>query len=547
MALTEIPIELSSTPSIVDGGNATAITIDSSENVGIGGSPSTTLTVVGSGDAETGATITHSRSGVGYSLLLNNTNNGANKGSGIKWQGGGFDTAAIIGRSDATAASGDAPGYLTFHTSADGSEGLNERMRIDSSGQVGIGNISPAQTLEIHNSVAGDYTDFGLRGTGHKYVIGVGNDAVATVNDKWYLYDNDNSAFRMVVDTAGSLLINSTATADTGGIKLFSNSGVNAAPATSGTTQTGGALRLRGANNAVLDMGLNSVYTWIQATDKANLALEYSLALNPNGGNVGIGVIQPAAPLHLASGAANVAMRTQVGYATDQTDRGAFTWHDGSSITGQISTSYDGTTVDMNFGHLYSSAYKTTRRLVIKGNGGVGTNVANSSVRTDIAFTSGSSNSAVRWGFGAGITGNNSTYYVINQSNVGVYMSSGGQAWVAHSDERIKENIVSVGTVLPTLMNMRCVKYNLKSNPTDTKIGFIAQDWESNFPEVVDEEGHLVLQADGTISTNDDSDSTTPVKAMAYTETIPLLLKAIQELKEELNTATARITELENN
>ena len=30
MALTEIPIELSSTPSIVDGGNATAITIDSS-------------------------------------------------------------------------------------------------------------------------------------------------------------------------------------------------------------------------------------------------------------------------------------------------------------------------------------------------------------------------------------------------------------------------------------------------------------------------------------------------------------------------------------
>ena len=33
MALTEIPIELSSTPSIVDGGNATAITISSAELV----------------------------------------------------------------------------------------------------------------------------------------------------------------------------------------------------------------------------------------------------------------------------------------------------------------------------------------------------------------------------------------------------------------------------------------------------------------------------------------------------------------------------------
>jgi len=36
MALTKVPNELSSTPSIVDGGNATAITIDSSENVLIG-------------------------------------------------------------------------------------------------------------------------------------------------------------------------------------------------------------------------------------------------------------------------------------------------------------------------------------------------------------------------------------------------------------------------------------------------------------------------------------------------------------------------------
>lgn len=41
MALTTTPIELSSTPSIVDGGNATAITIDSSENVTFAGEIST--------------------------------------------------------------------------------------------------------------------------------------------------------------------------------------------------------------------------------------------------------------------------------------------------------------------------------------------------------------------------------------------------------------------------------------------------------------------------------------------------------------------------
>tara|TARA_R100000995_G_scaffold83260_1_gene58743 strand:+ start:118 stop:1317 length:1200 start_codon:yes stop_codon:yes gene_type:complete len=42
MAKTTIPIELSSTPSIVDGGNATAITIDSSENVTFAGAVTST-------------------------------------------------------------------------------------------------------------------------------------------------------------------------------------------------------------------------------------------------------------------------------------------------------------------------------------------------------------------------------------------------------------------------------------------------------------------------------------------------------------------------
>ena len=47
MALTKIPSELSSTTGIVDNSNATAITIDSNENVGIGRTPRVTLDVDG--------------------------------------------------------------------------------------------------------------------------------------------------------------------------------------------------------------------------------------------------------------------------------------------------------------------------------------------------------------------------------------------------------------------------------------------------------------------------------------------------------------------
>ena len=63
------------------------------------------------------------------------------------------------------------------------------------------------------------------------------------------------------------------------------------APQTSGIAQTYGLLRLQGSTfTSVLDFGTNGGnYNWIQATDSANLATTYSLALNPNGGNVGIG------------------------------------------------------------------------------------------------------------------------------------------------------------------------------------------------------------------------------------------------------------------
>jgi hypothetical protein len=108
----------------------------------------------------------------------------------------------------------------------------------------------------------------------------------------------------MRIDSSGYIQMGAPISTHIGTSQLFVNRGVNAAAATSGTTQTGGALRLRGGNNAVLDMGMNSVNTWIQATDRLNLANGYPLSLNPNGGNVGIGTPAPGRPLDVGSSGA---------------------------------------------------------------------------------------------------------------------------------------------------------------------------------------------------------------------------------------------------
>jgi len=186
------------------------------------------------------------------------------------------------------------------------------------------------------------------------------------------------------------------------------------------------------------------------------------------------------------------------------------------------------------------------QQVVGNGNIGFGNFNAVGDIATSILLsaTGNGTHANHQYRFGPHYTSDNPAFYVINENSTGVYLAHGGQSWNAHSDERIKENITSLGTVLPNIENLRCVKYNLKGQ-TDTKIGFIAQDWETNFLEVVNENSRQVIEDDGTISMDTDSESTTAVKAMAYTETIPVLLKAIQELSTKNDALEARIATLE--
>lgn len=91
-------------------------------------------------------------------------------------------------------------------------------------------------------------------------------------------------------------------------------------------------------------------------------------------GNVGIGVTNPFNKLQIGDGAVG-GLEDAIGilthYGNHNTALGKIRWHDGANVTGQIHTQYDGTSVDMHFGHLYNGNYDTTSDLIIKGNGAV--------------------------------------------------------------------------------------------------------------------------------------------------------------------------------
>ena len=446
--------------------------------------------------------------------------------------------------------------------------------------RVGVGTVSPSSQLEIDESGSGDAT-IKVGNAQNVYTTNVGKQGAtaygATAAGAAFLYTYDNDISIMSDGGTGSIKFTTGGNTQKMVLDASGNVGIGVSPE-AWDTYTALQVRLaslagytngdsRLSNNAYYAGGwkyinaipatqylmdaANGIHTWSTAasgTADATITWQERMRID-SAGRVGIGVPNPNAYYaeNLVVAAADEGGITIV---SDPAHHAYLMFADGTSGSQQYRgyISYDHGTDNMNVissgtMRFYSGDPASERMRILSG-GTTGFFGAGANTRNDITMTTATADSSKRWGFGGGATGSNAVFYVINESNVGVYLSHGGQSWTAHSDERIKENITDVGTVLPSLMNMRCVKYNLISNPSDTKIGFIAQDWQSAFPEVVDENEHLVLEDDGTVGTDDDSDSTTPVKAMAYTETIPLLLKAIQEQQETIEAQAAAITDL---
>jgi hypothetical protein len=136
-----------------------------------------------------------------------------------------------------TSGAGVYSGYLQFGTS-DSAGTIAERMRIDSSGNVGIGTTSPstygnlavytaASNTEVAAVTGGaNYCTFSLRNSSIRYSMQIRTDQ----SNAWVLRDETAGANRLVVDTSGNLLVGTTDTGLTSGagIKFINGASSNA-------------------------------------------------------------------------------------------------------------------------------------------------------------------------------------------------------------------------------------------------------------------------------------------------------------------------------
>jgi Chaperone of endosialidase len=102
------------------------------------------------------------------------------------------------------------------------------------------------------------------------------------------------------------------------------------------------------------------------------------------------------------------------------------------------------------------------------------------------------------------------------------------------SDAKLKENIVDTSSKLDKLNQVRVVNYNLIGDELK-QIGFVAQELEQVFPS-------LVFETTDLDENNNDLGTTT--KGVKLTVMIPILIKALQELKTIVDAQAAEIAEL---
>jgi len=237
------------------------------------------------------------------------------------------------------------------------------------------------------------------------------------------------------------------------------------------------------------------------------------------GGNVGIGTSSPASKLDINGAGSLITLHR----ASDNSGTGKVGSRSGSSFSlyndgGSTSeVIVDGSSISFNVG--------ATERARIDSSGNLLVGTTSAGQGTKFVMKTGA---GPDWGLGPiAVAPNN--FYVVNTIGTGVFLTNGNTAWTANSDERLKTTLQPFENAAAKVCSLRTgTGRYLTDDEAVSRSFLIAQDVQAVLPEAVtvqeDEIGTLGLQ---------------------YTDTIPLLVAAIQEQQAIITALTARVEALE--
>jgi hypothetical protein len=355
--------------------------------------------------------------------------------------------------SDGTQGAGDNPTRLVFSTTADGASSPTERLRIDSSGNVGIGTTNPSQKLEVSGNTSIIGGGFLLMQNTNRIQWGSSGTAYIAGQDggSGYLALGTVGSERARIDASGRLLIGtSTARAN-----LFNST---IAP----------AIQLEGAGIVPAQRFLSVINNYATAGDGGGVIV----LGRSKGGTVGSNTVVAA---------------------DDQLGRFDFQGNDGTDFVpgATIQGFVDGTpgANDMPGRLVFSTtadgASTPTGRMRISSEGRTDAFGTSETLRVRTAATTAAASIAIRLQAGAtSITAGGTTeFQVTSNGNVANTTNSYG----AISDIKLKENIVDANSQWNDLKALQVRNYNFKEGQTHTQIGLVAQEAELVSPGLVNE------------------------------------------------------------
>jgi hypothetical protein len=406
----------------------------------------------------------------------------------------------------ATLASATITGNLTVDTST---------LKVDSTNnRVGIGTATPTHALDVTSSATTVIRSLASAGN-QAYVSVAGNGGVVGTSSFDLIQDGSSNAF--VYNRANTYLAFGTNNSEryriaADGVATWSNVG-----GVAGTAMT--------LNSTGLGLGVTPSAWWSneKALQIGSGAFFSGRTANPDVAEIGANQFINSSLQRIYIGN---------GYASRyQQDGGVHQWFTAPSGTaGNAITFTQAMTLDASGNlHVGTTAYV-----------GVGTNFVNSLNGFNIVPNNTGSASNRNWqlaanGSAAGnldftVSSANNTYpnsaYRMQLTSAGALNNTTG-TYGTISDLRLKENISDARNYLADLLKLRVVKYSLKeeSSAVATKLGFIAQEVEQVFPNLVDQSDVAYDGGEG-------------IRSVKTSILIPMLLKAIQEL-------TARVEALE--